>query len=500
MRSSCILLIGLFLGFICCGGAGGEPPKAPLAPRLDTGGGYLILSTEAARDYTGALDEARKLHPDAAEAVFSPADFAAAREAMLEHGPRYVLVLIHPDELDVNFAWRWLKLTSELDGDPFVDARTGFVTGETPAAAAAFLRRTGEAVSGRANLPGLFVENFGPNTMAPKSAFNEMPQNFMIPVFGERFGLKTISHGTQGFTNEQMESMDGAGLVHFGGHGYPDRIVDGLNGPWVRKLKLSPCVVFNGACYTGVTGTWYEMKGSLKEQMVPPQNSFCLGILGNQAVAYLAALHPDHGIPVYQEMEFLATSGTSLGDVMKHTHDGVILGNGGQLPEFETFTDGMAGPGWTPSDFMLKGTAARVLFGDPALVPMRSFTGEPFEITSKADGSGLRVTAILKNTALKSTYTDTYHADLASDPNLFNDRALITCELPEDLADLVEVKVLRVEAGGKELRHRLVGYGVEETDGRRLLHVQVDVPTKGYMDSDFRSAGATIELQVGSVP
>ena len=38
----------------------------------------------------------------------------------------YALVFIEPDELDVNFAWSWLKIACGLDDDPFVDVRTGF--------------------------------------------------------------------------------------------------------------------------------------------------------------------------------------------------------------------------------------------------------------------------------------------------------------------------------------------------------------------------------------
>jgi hypothetical protein len=154
----------------------------------------------------------------------------------------------------------------------------------------------------------------------------------MIPVLAERFALWTISHGTRGFARERLDSMDGAGLLHFGGHGYPDRIVDCLNGPFVRRLQTAPCVVFNGACYTGVTDRWFDLaSGTVAERHVRPAECFCLGVLSGRAVGYLAALHPDHGVPVYQEMERLATTGGSLGDLLKHTHDGVVLGSGGGL-------------------------------------------------------------------------------------------------------------------------------------------------------------------------
>ena len=52
------------------------------------------------------------------------------------------------------------------------------------------------------------------------------------------------------------------------------------------------------------------------------------------------------------------------------------------------------------------------------------------------------------------------------------------------------------QAGGQELPHRLVGQVVEVDQGIRRLHVQVDVPTTGYMQSRLRRAGATVILSV----
>ena len=61
--------------------------------------------------------------------------------------------------------------------------------------------------------------------------------------------------------------------------------------------------------------------------------------------------------------ETIADTGCSLkayrGDVIKNTHDGVILASGGRLPDFDTFVNGMPRPRWTPSEVMLKGTANR---------------------------------------------------------------------------------------------------------------------------------------------
>ncbi len=492
-------VVGVGVGLLACVKNLSRPPaRAPFGAGLDPNGPYVLASSEdAAHEYGEALAEARQLHPGAIELVFPLADLRSVAEAFRRLQPRYALVLLLPEELDVNFAWRWLRLTTAVDDDPFVDVRTGFITGATPSAAANFLHRIRTAVEQRTPLSGLAVDDLGPNSMAPKNAFLQTPGNFMVPVLGERVGLSTISHGVEAFNRERLASLNGAALVHLGGHGYPDRIVDGLSGDLTPDLKLSPCVVFNGACYTGVTGRWFEMGATVSEQRIAPERSFCLGVLANNVLGYLAALHPDHGLPVYQELEFLATDGASLGEVMKHTHDGVILAAGGRLPSLESLTNGMPNPQWTPAEVMLKGTASRVLFGDPALVLTPSFTAPPFAVSLREAGpDALRVTAVLSNVNLKSTFTDTYHADLASDPNLFNDRALIRCQLPDGWETVQSVEVIHVTGSAKPLKSRLVGFGVEKEGSRRFLQVQVDVPSAGYLQSQLRTAGASVELKI----
>lgn len=376
---------------------------------------------------------------------------------------------------------------------------SGFITGDSPESVATFVERIAAAIRGAIRLPGKLIDNLGPNMQAGKHEFHQSQGSFFLSSFAGRLGLETISHGAEAFAKERLKSMDSAGLLHFGGHGHPDRIDDGLSGTQARHLALAPCIAFNGACYTGVTGRWFDQwtaERKVSERTVAPVDCFCLNLLANQVLAYLAALHPDHGIPVYQEMEYLAYSGASLGDVMKNTHDGVVLASGGKLPVFEPFVDGRPSPQWTPSDVMLKGTAARVLFGDPAMVVGEAFVKPPFEVSFEQDDDAIHVTATLLNAGLKSMLTDTYHADMAWDPNGFNDRALITVDLPQGWRQVADVEVISVETGGKPLRFRLVGHGIEHDGGVSRLQVQVDVPTEGYMQSKLRTKGAKVELKV----
>ena len=476
----------------------GGDAKQALTVSLDPATHYLIVATPAAaKEYADAILLAGKLHPGALVATLEDSALSTMQRILSAYAPRYTLVFLLPDELDVRFAWNWLTAASRIDDDPFVDTSTGFMTGESPAAVLAFMQRTQEAVAGRIILPGKLIDNLGPNSMAAASDWQQMPGSYMVPVFTSRLGSETISHGTRAFTAERLQAMNGAGLLHYGGHGYPDRVVDSLNGPFVRKLGLAPNVFFNGACYTGVTGRWFEnVNGWIRERQVKPELSFALGVLANNSVGYLAALHPDHGIPVYQEMEYLAWQGGSLGDVMRYTHNGVVMGNGGRFPQFDSFQDSMRAPDDTSESIMLKGTAARVLFGDPALKIMSSFSPPPFTIRQEMTGEGrMTVVASTAAPALKASYADTFHADL-SRTKQFNDRAWIVVDLPDDWPGPGRLEIQSVSAGGQEIEHRLIGQALEQEGGKQRLHVQIDTVSTGYLEGPLRQAGASVTLQV----
>lgn len=492
------MTLTLSLLFSSCQSKSTQIAPGHLPVSLDERGPYLILHTaRAGADYGQAVDLARRMHQDAAVAELDLNGLDLLQIRLKELRPHYCLIFIKPDELDVNLAWKWLELSAALDDDPFVDVRTGFVTGENPEAVFRFVKRIDAAANGRLALPAAVIDNLGPNEGMQKDGWLKQRGSFMLPALAAAFPMHTISHGPEGFTKERLAEMSGAGIVHFGGHGYPDRIVDCLNGPFVRRVPFSPSVVFNGACYTGVTGRWFDIgTGAARPRSVPPAHAFSLGILANQAVGYLAALHPDHGIPVYQEMDFLAYTGSSLGEVMKHTHDGVILAWGGKPLSLKPLEEGSPSPR-TPAEIMLTGTASRVLFGDPALKVMEPVTAPPLDVTLTPESGRVIITARVKNPALKTTFSDTYYADL-SRTGQFNDRLLITCEWTERWRDVGGVAVERVTARGEALPHRLVGWAFEEDGGRTLLHVQVDVLSTGYLDSPLRTAGAECRVVVNA--
>jgi hypothetical protein len=344
------------------------------------------------------------------------------------------------------------------------------------------------------------IDNLGPNHQAGENFFNKFSHSHFVPIMEKRMKLESISHGTGGLSQNHLDSMEGAGLIHFGGHGHPGKIDNGMTADQISITEFSPCVCFNGACYTGVVGKYYEMfgpEGMVIEKMVKHHDSFCLNMLKNNVLGYLASLHPDHGMPVYQEMEYMVLKGATLGEVIKYTYDGVVLGEGRQLPEFETLSNGMTSPHWTPTEIMLKGTASRVLYGDPSLRILKPLQVEkPLEFTVDHKSGKLIIGAIMNNPEYKAIFTDTFHDYLAFKKNMFNDRMLFSIQLPTGFENPSSVKVLGAANGPSNIKYKLHGWGVEQDREKHFLHVQVDLASEVFMKSEWRNTGAAVGIEV----
>ncbi|MBM3500235.1 MAG: hypothetical protein FJX74_16380, partial [Armatimonadetes bacterium] len=248
--------------------------------------------------------------------------------------PRYAVLVLPPHDLDVNLAWRWLATASQVDEDPFVDLWYGVITGATPEDALAFWQRTQAAARDPSVIAPRLLDSLGPNQLDNDRVLVH-PQLFWAGWLRGKIEARGMNNGLRGFDDGALDRLSGYGILHFGGHGYPDRIDQGLTAGQLARARLSPSIVFSGACSTGVTHRAFEMVGGQWTQRVyPPDESFCLTMLRQPVVAYLAATHPDHGVPVYQEMEYWLTTGCPLGEAMKHTYDGVVLANGGRALDF----------------------------------------------------------------------------------------------------------------------------------------------------------------------
>ena len=356
----------------------------------------------------------------------------------------------------MDFAWRWMELTAGLDADPFVDTRTGILTGE---ATDAYFARLEGVLAGKETVPPRLVDNLGPIV----GSSEPVRGSYFLPAVSARLDGRSFGHPAGKLSHDDVLLMATAGLLHLGGHGDPAGVLGGMQAADWSQLPLAPAFLFNGCCFGGVTDS---------------SPSFCLATLRSRPLAYFASLYPDHGMPVYQEIDRLALTGGSAGDLIKGTQDEVILALGASRPRLPHLEPGVT-PSWTVSQTMLYGTASRVLFGDPSVRLKIPAVGSPFKLLERD--------AVLLDAGLPATLTDTFHGDLCSTPNMFNARALL--EWPASRGKLTGVEVL---VWGKKLRSRVVGAAVE--DGR-VLRVQVDIESTGLFRSPFFVPGATVRCR-----
>src|SRR5690606_22525498 len=127
-----------------------------------------LATRGAAERYAPAIRRAVRLHPGCKLGSLDPA------HPKLTKGPRYVLVFLLPEELNERFAWRWMELTARLDSDPFVDTRTGFMTGD---ATEGYFVRLEKVLRGQEKVPAQMVDNLG-----PASTPQEVTGSFFLPA------------------------------------------------------------------------------------------------------------------------------------------------------------------------------------------------------------------------------------------------------------------------------------------------------------------------------
>jgi hypothetical protein len=416
-----------------------------------------------------------------------------ALDVLRKSPPRHVLVVVRPDVLDVNFAYELLDVATKVDDDPFADFTYGIVTGRDPEAALAFWNETQAVRTDPRLVPQRLLDIAGPNALDDDRVMF-WGRAVEMPWARKKLEHDSLNHGKRGYPDAQLGRLSGFGFVHLHGHGWPDRIDCGLTAEQLQKVDWRHAIVWNGACYTGVTSRWFDATGGAVVEKTAP-SSFCLSLLERGTSAYFAALHPDHGAPVMQEVEYAFSTGAPLGLVLKHTHDALVLARGGKpiaLPRWK------AGPPPAPpvrGQVEFDGTAARVLFGDPRAQPVPRVCSEALAVeTAPLDGGGLRIAVRPQNVDLAWTPVDVFHWDLVGGKAPFNHCLRVRVAVPPGFAP-TEVRVRAAQNDGVELEHRLVGFALEDWHGERFLHVQVDFAAKDLIRSAFWSVKTKVELE-----
>ena len=395
--------------------------------------------------------------------------------------PRHVALVLPPSRIDFNFQRRFLQRATELDDDPFVDFAYGYITGADDKEALAFVE-TGIAADGGQRVPGLVSIAGGVERSRELS--------YPYPLRGRAFPvLRYLVAGKKHFPEEGRDreyvaevlpKLRKVPAVMFIGHGWPAEIVGGPEARDLRDLRLDRSIVLNVACYTGVTGTYFERDwraGRLLRKEVPLDESFCLGVLRSGACGYTAYLCPRPAGPELDcDLLDLMIHGRSLGEARRRDYDKTVLGFLGYGEERMRLSPLREGAPLgrvrdAVREMMLEGATGGVVFGDPALKAFKPQPElHPVRIGVRRSKGELRVEATCIAQALF------LHC---SDP---------TAKLGKSMAHKVVARVAleegervagielgKVKVGGREQAAGLV-WAIEEDHGERFLHVKVNWP------------------------
>ena len=409
----------------------------------------------------------------------------AFRDALRQNPPRYVAVVLRPEQLDYVLARRFLALATQVDDDPFVDFSYGFVTGATADEALAFVERsiTSEQTNREPNLGSIGVWEIAQSTEVLStfplrdSTIAHLEGRLASPQL-----LQNEERDTQ-FITMFLPKLQGKSVVIFGGHGYPREVVGGPTWKDLAGLKLDSAVAFNIACYTGVTETWFEndwKERVLRKRKIPTSESFALALLRTGVIGYVAYLcERPAGPELFTDVSALVSEGMSLGEVRRRDYDKIVLGYlgyGASKLELKPIAAGQnfESPKDIARDFMLETGTGGVLFGDPALVPFKGNpNAAPMVVNIARDEIGKRLTVSAEISAEHLGY-------FCSEPTASWDgrageamKVYTKVPLPGDYVGDVAIRLL--EMGKVALKSRLV-WAVEIDHGQTFIHLKAIFP------------------------
>ncbi len=478
-------------------------------------GSYVVLS---AVDPKGPWQKAASRlaeHRHGTVVPFRVDALASAQRRLALLGARYVAIVLGPRDLDVNLHRRMLRMSTRMDEDPYCDFAFGYITGPTPEAALALVE--GAIAVEKDGLPKSAVEAAVIN--GSKSYTVDDPPCAIARALGYEgeaiyWAEKGADPDVLEFVQKHIKDLEHRGIVSLGGNSDPEgiwlfddhrntdeskhwpfdpkRVGEDPKGEMprilakdLRGLDLSRTVVWSGTCHSAVT--YREFVGpdivstfgtvdKTTEYLVPADRSLALAILGDGPSAFLAPIGPNHGYATLVELHRALATGMSLGDLMRSRYDEIILDEGGRLVA-PTFVPGEPEP---EEDPMRGGGVNRLLFGDPAYRPFPAADRDAVKATSRLDGKTLHVRCEVVS-ADDGVFWDMFGGDRENP-----ERVYAVVELPAGFGEVGSVTATSDVALAKECR-----WGVEELDGKRLLHLQAN----GKSDT-LGKAGVVVEFTV----
>jgi len=394
--------------------------------------------------------------------------------------PGYVVVVLKPDTLDVNFHFDLLEQASRLDKEPFVDFAFGYITGANAEEALAFAKGIVDAKKKKISK---HILEFGPSSRpGPTSGKNAhgWAKGFKIQKLNHENDAKDIP--------AKIKKIKGFGILSAWGHGMPDGVAHGLKGKDLREsgLDLFPTLYFSGPCYCGVPSGWYKWEnGGMKKAVTPPDESFLLALIKARSVGIFAGLDPDRGETNSHEREYVLYTGDPLGCAAKSTYDDAVVAY--RKPEFELphYEIGRGKPHKGIADTMISGGACRALCGDPTFQPFKKAGEEPFVVKTKWLKKGLKVT--WEGTSKVKGYwscVDVYRAK-----GTWTHRISFRFTIPIDKAMKIrDFKTISITKDGKDLPYEYPTAAIELWGGEARIHGMIifpkDMPEKALWNGN----------------
>ena len=452
---------------------------------------YLVLSAvEEADPFHAAAETLAKAY-DAEIHPLQVDDLEPLAEVLRAARPAHVAIVLRPEQLDFSLARRFLQLATEVDDDPFVDFAFGYITGRTGKDALRLAKAGAKrkpmrrdprlaTVSGGVDRSKTFSRDVQLREKSLKSATYWCAGEEAFPEDG-----RDVS-----FVRKAMRQLRGkVDALTFVGHGYPDQVVGGPRATDLRGANLKDAVVFNVACYTGVTSTWFESDyaaGQERLRVVHPDESFALAVLDAGVLGYTAYLCPRPAGPELDcDRAALIADGLSLGEARRRDYDKTVLGFLGfgeerlDLATVEEGTELVRG-GDAVRNLMLEGATGGVLFGDPACVPFEEREGEsPVAIECTRDGEDVLVRASVNAASLY------LHC---SDPTarMGGSMALkVHARVPVGDLPVADVVVERITFGGASVDTRTL-WAIETDGDERFVQLKVNFPRDRQRSGDVQ--------------
>ncbi len=468
-------------------------------------GTYMVVAlVEPSSDFHAAAEALAQRH--SAEIVYAHSD--AIEHVLIDLQrvrPSHVAFVVHPLDLDVNLAQRIFVLSTRVDSDPFVDFAWGVITGRDRQSALQLVEASSPTASHK-TAPSIALYGVGGAGVRKSNV-----TRFVWPLRRERVPVTAFTAVGESdetrdalFIAESMPKLGNSPIVLLASHGYPDGLVGGPKAADLRRADLSGCVVLNIACYTGVTGTWYEEDLSamtVRQRTVNAVDSFCLQVIDCGAAAYFAYTCPRPAGPTMMgDTLRIASSGKTVGQLFQENLQSVVLAHllfgTDQLP-LRLHADGnpLDHRARTSGKVVLEMSAGCVLFGDPAF--------RPFPVLPDTDPWRLEIAEQADSWEVTLTYESPLIHFFASDQiNYWDERhpaMRMECVVPLGDRAVQGFEVVSPPRGISAYRWVAAE---ERVNDRRLLRIKINFaqPTDVHVLQKLAGDGLTTIFRIRTEP